>query len=184
GAPNPLHRADREATVARHAARTPVGRSLRLAFQRAGDHGLDALVFDRTRCAGAWFITQALDPLNQKPAAPLTDRYRMHAKLLAGCLVLQTFGTGQDDPRSLGQRLRRLWPRRQRPQLCAFSFRQYQLFQPSSGHACLRLQRQKSSQAAPNRTKCRLRIPDMTDFRFGTLGPVRCKWTMQWIDDV
>src|SRR3954451_22669225 len=83
GAPDPLHRADREATVARHAARAPVRRVLRLALQRAGDDRFDARIVDRAWRTGARFVAQSLDPLVKKAAAPLAERHGMHAKLAA-----------------------------------------------------------------------------------------------------
>src|SRR5438270_13702926 len=100
GAPDPLHRADREATVARHAARAPVRRVLRLALQRAGEDRFDARIVDRAWRTGARFVAQSLDPLVKKAAAPLADRHGMHAKLAADRLVLQPLGTRQDDPRA------------------------------------------------------------------------------------
>src|SRR4051812_21115004 len=169
GAPDPLHRADREATVARHAARAPVRRVLRLALQRAGDDRFDARIVDRAWRTGARFVAQSLDPLVKKAAAPLAERHGMHAKLAADRLVLQPLGTRQDDPRALGQCLCGLRPGRQRRQFRALSVRQHQCFQPSSRHVCLPPQWQKASQVAPNQTKCRGRSPDMTNFWFRTL---------------
>src|SRR3954451_19280925 len=169
GAPDTLHRADREATVARHAARAPVRRVLRLALQRAGDDRFDARIVDRAWRTGARFVAQSLDPLVKKAAAPLAERHGMHAKLAADRLVLQPLGTRQDDPRALGQCLCGLRPGRQRRQFRALSVRQHQCFQPSSRHVCLPPQWQKASQVAPNQTKCRGRSPDMTNFWFRTL---------------
>src|SRR5438309_9071939 len=173
GAPDPLHRADREATVARHAARAPVRRVLRLALQRAGDDGFDARIIDCAWRTRAWFVAQSLDPLVKKAAAPLADRHGMPAKLLADRLVLQPFGTSQDDPRTLGQGLCGLRPGRQRRQFRALSVRQHQRFQPSSRHVCLPPPWQAASQVAPNHTKCRVRSPDMTNFWFRTLEQYR-----------
>jgi hypothetical protein len=136
-APDPLHRADREATVARHAARTPVRGIIRLALQRAGDHRFDAFIVDRARRTGARFVAQPLDPLLEKAAPPLADRHGMHAKLMADRLVLQPIRTGQDDPGALSQRLSRLRPGRQPRQFRPLGFCQPQRFQSSPRHACL-----------------------------------------------
>src|ERR1700759_862401 len=169
GAPDPLHRADRQATVARHAARTPVCRIVRLALQRAGDHRFDALIAHRAWRPGARLVAQSLHPLVKKAAAPLANRHGMHTKLMADRLVLQPLGTRQDDPGALGHRLGGLRPGRQRRQFRSPGVRQHQCFQPSSRHVCLPPQWQKASQVAPNQTKCRERSSDMTNFWFRTL---------------
>jgi hypothetical protein len=83
GTPDPLHRADREATVERHTPRTPVRGIVRLALQRAGDDRFDALIVDCVRRTGARFIAQPLEPLIEKAATPLADRHGMHAQPLA-----------------------------------------------------------------------------------------------------
>jgi hypothetical protein len=87
--PDPLHRADRQAAVTCHVARTPVRRIVRLALQRAGDNGLDPRILNRPRRARARFVAQAINPLRQKPAPPLANRHGMHAKFLADRFVLQ-----------------------------------------------------------------------------------------------
>src|SRR4051812_36787317 len=182
GAPDPLHRADREATVARHAARAPVRRVLRLALQRAGDDRFDARIVDRAWRTGARFVAQSLDPLVKKAAAPLAERHGMHAKLAADRLVLQPLSTRQDDPRALGQCLCGLRPGRQRRQFRALSVRQHQCFQPSSRHVCLPPQWQKASQVAPNQTKCRGRSPDMTNFWFRTLDATEAVKAIRFVE--
>lgn len=133
-APDARHRRLRQARIARHGARAPVGGTRWHALQRLGDHRVDECVVDAARRSGPWGIKQAIEPLLDKAASPL--RYHLMRDSLA-CrdhLVVRARCASQDDARSQRQGLRRLAPKRQRFELLSFRLAQHQLSLRSSVH--------------------------------------------------
>lgn len=106
GAPNPLHRRNRQAARSRHAARTPVRRIRRYAFERAHDHRLDAGVLDRPRRPAPGRIAQSIHAMLDKTSAPLADSGLIDLQIGRDLLVLFADRAVQHDPRPQGQRLR------------------------------------------------------------------------------
>ena len=107
-APDPLHRRDRQAARPGHPARTPVSGTRWQAFERLGNHGFDPGIVNRTRCARARFVTQAIQPVSQKTPTPFADSNRIDAKLCRNVLVVHARRTAKHDPRPHRQRLCRL----------------------------------------------------------------------------
>ena len=127
GAPDALHRRDRQPARLGHAARTPVRGVLGQALQRRDDHRLDARVVDRARRTRARLVAEPVQPMLDETPTPLADGALIDPQRGGDLLVLHPFGTGQHDPRPHRQRLRRLAPSGQRLQLGALAVAQHNL---------------------------------------------------------
>ena len=115
-APNLLDRGAAEATRLRHPAGAPVGGTARHLFQRADDHALDLVIGDAPRRARTWLVVQPIQPLANKPCAPLAHRRLRHAQPFRHDLVIVPLRARENDPsppcqmrrgaRAMGQRVK------------------------------------------------------------------------------
>ncbi len=93
-----------------------MGGALGATLQRRDDHGFDAGIVNRARRPGARLVVQpGHAPLHKTPP-PLAYRLPVQAQPGRHFLVLTSLCTGQHNPGSQSQRLRRLPPHRQRLQ--------------------------------------------------------------------
>jgi hypothetical protein len=99
---------------------------LRATLQRPHDHGFDAGVVNRARRAGTRLVVQPGHTLLHKTPPPFAYGLPVQPELGRHFRVPTTFRTGQHDPGSQSQRLRRLPPHRQRRQFGLLIIAQYQ----------------------------------------------------------
>jgi len=111
-----------------------VRRAFSNGLQRLGDDGVHWRVFDRARRTRARSIEQAVQPMFDESGAPLRDGLRRHALPARDALVVDAFGTGQNNACSQCQRLRGLAPQRQCSGLLTLVVAQHQLRLGSSTH--------------------------------------------------
>lgn len=115
-----------------------MGSVLRAALQRSHDHGFDAGVVDRARCARAWFVMQPGHALRHEAPPPLAYGLPVQPELGRHFRVPTTFRTGQHYTGSQSQRLRRLPPHRQRRKFGTNIIAQCQWGKLPDGHWKLR----------------------------------------------
>lgn len=100
GAPDATDRGLRQPHLARHAARTPIGGVFRYRFERLGNHSVDTSIVDRTRCARARRIEQAIKPVRGKAVTPFRDRLLGHRQVVRDDLAVDTGNILENDPRA------------------------------------------------------------------------------------
>jgi hypothetical protein len=105
---------------------------LRGRFQRRDNHLLHLFSGDRGPTPRSRLIDQTVQPRLYEPGPPLTDRWHRNPQLRSDFFVRQTGRTGQYDPRSQRQSLRRFPPSNPPSQLLGFIRCQLQQgFRPS-----------------------------------------------------
>ena len=109
GPPDAADRALAEPTGLRHRARTPVRCVTRHGLQGAGHHPLDIRVHDRAGSPGPRLIEQAVEPLGQKARPPFAHRWPGHPQAGRHGHIRLPVRTGQDEARTLRQRLGGPW---------------------------------------------------------------------------
>jgi hypothetical protein len=87
GAPDSLHRRDRQTARPGHSARTPVRGIRWQALQRFDDHGFDPGIINRARRTRTRLVTQAIKPVSQEAPTPLADRNRIMPNCAATSLL-------------------------------------------------------------------------------------------------
>jgi hypothetical protein len=117
GAPDALHRRDRQPAGLDHAPGTPLRSVLRHALQRLHNYRFNVHILDRARCARSRPVTQSVQAMCDETSAPFADGRFIQSQLCRHLLVLTAFRAGQHNPVAHCYSLRRLAPRRQRLQL-------------------------------------------------------------------
>src|SRR5271170_5993362 len=108
--PDAVDRASAQPTLLGQRAGTPMSSIARQRFQSHGQNSLDLRITDLTRRAWTGLIQQPLKTLFHKACPPLSDHLFGDLKLGGHVGVGFALGTGQNNLRPQGQRLRRLWP--------------------------------------------------------------------------
>lgn len=87
-----------------------MGRIFGHAFQRLDDHRFDPSIIDCPRRSDARRIAKPVDPMLNKPPAPLANGVFVDLELGGNLLVLQALRARQHNPRPQRRRLSRLAP--------------------------------------------------------------------------
>ena len=93
-------------------------------LQRQTDDLRDRVIADLARRAWTRLVQEALQTTLREAPPPLADGVGRRADPLADVLILKACRRQQNDPRPLGQTLRRLSPRRQARQFAPLAVRQ------------------------------------------------------------
>jgi hypothetical protein len=113
-----------------------VGRRL---LQRLDNHPLHVVVADRAGSTRAGLVMQTIEPMHDKPGAPLAYRHPAHTETLGDFDVRATLGAGQHNPAPQRQRLRARMAPSPTLERVALAVAEHQLGHPCAplSHRCL-----------------------------------------------
>src|SRR4051794_25511738 len=108
--PDPTDRALAHPGRRRHRTRRPMRRVRRLLLERLHDHPLNILICDRARLPWPRLVVEPIDPALREPHPPLPHRRGVTAERLRYLNARAALGSGENDPTTKRERLRRLRP--------------------------------------------------------------------------